>query len=78
MISSKFQAPADINLDSNYKNSLGEGQYFYYKIDPTVNSGIQPWIKSLKIRMQTVRGDADLYFSFSNPNPTQQLNDFRS
>jgi len=25
MISSKFEAPADINLDSKYKNSLGEG-----------------------------------------------------
>lgn len=69
-VASQFQDPGDVDLKKRYINSLKEGDYFYYELNPNTNANIMPYLKELKIKMRAYRGDADLFASLSVQTPT--------
>ena len=62
----------------SYHNVAEYGQFINYEINNQTNPFIQPYIKTLKIKLFSVAGDADLFVSFSNANPTNDDHDYRS
>ena len=65
MVNAKFENPGDVELEKSYKNEVSQGQYIPHKISPDVNSKIQPFINRLKITVNSIVGDADLFVSQS-------------
>jgi len=46
-------SPGEVDLTKEYQNVINYGEFFNYQINPAVNSAIQPYIKSLKIKLTT-------------------------
>jgi hypothetical protein len=70
--------PGDIDLTKEYQNVVEYGAFFNYEINPAVNADIQPFIKSLKVKLTTFQGDADIFMSLTEPNPTEKSYDLAS
>jgi len=70
--------PGAVDLTKEYKNVVNYGEFFNYNIDPVLNSEIQPYIKSLKIKLTTFQGDADIFMSLTDPNPNEKSHDLSS
>ena len=78
MVAAKFEDPGEVELEKIYHNVVTQGQYIPHKISQTLNSKIQPYIDSLKITVESKVGDADLFVSQSNPNPTNENTPLKS
>jgi hypothetical protein len=72
MVQASLTNPGDIYLNRKYVNELLAGRYFYYEISRTLNANDMPFLQSLTVKLQTYRGDADLFVSTTNQNPTIQ------
>ena len=77
-ITSKFYDPGDVKLDKKYRNIVSMGDFVTYEINPFTNIDIQPYINNLRIKLLSISGDADLFVSFENANPTKEFNDHMS
>lgn len=69
--------PGDIKLNQKYVNTINHGNEVQYELNTYVNPDMA-YLKSLKIKLNSIIGDADLYVSFTNPNPDHDDYDFAS
>ena len=77
-VESRFYDPGDVRLDKSYINTVPMGEFRTYEINPETNKDLQPFISKLRIKLLSVRGDADLFVSFSSANPSRDYHDFMS
>jgi hypothetical protein len=63
MVQASLTNPGDIYLTRKYANELLSGRYFYYEISDKLNPNDMPYLQSLTVKLQTYRGDADLFVS---------------
>jgi len=68
-IRASFQPSGSVELDKEYQNIVGYGHFLRYSIDPDWNPEIQPYLSSLKIKVHSQLGDADLFVSTDSDNP---------
>jgi hypothetical protein len=78
LIQATFNDPGDVELDKQYKNIIRAGQYVPHEINPATNPKIQPFINSLTITLHSLVGDADLFVSTTQVNPTNDNYMWRS
>jgi mannitol/fructose-specific phosphotransferase system IIA component (Ntr-type) len=78
MVHGKFDNPGDVLLEKQYKNFISQGQFIPHRISPDVNSKIQPYIQQLKITVNSLVGDADLFVSMTEPNPNNDNTNLKS
>lgn len=71
LVNAEFDDPGDVQLQKRYKNVVKQGQFLPYEISATVNQDIQPYINKLKITLNSLVGDADLFVG-TEPNPTNE------
>lgn len=74
----QFQEPGDVKLDKTYKNQIQQGQHIPHRISPAANPTIQPYINMLKITLHSLVGDADLFVSQTDRNPTNDNAQWKS
>jgi len=78
MVNAEFNDPGDVLLHKDYQNVIQQGQYVPYEINPSANPKIQPYINKLKITLHSLLGDADLFASHTQSNPTNDNCDWKS
>jgi hypothetical protein len=69
MIQLEFYDPGNVVLEKRYKNIVQYGEYIRHEISELSNPDMIH-LKSLKIKLTTYQGDADLFVSFWHPNPS--------
>lgn len=69
----KFQDPGDVDLTKIYINSLNEGEYFFYELNPATNANLMPYLSELRIKLKALRGDADIFASIENTIQTPTI-----
>lgn len=77
-VKSRFFNPGDVSLLKSYKNIVESGSYITYELNPLSNPNIQPYLQKLIIRVNTFIGDADIFVSLTNPNPSIADSDYSS
>jgi hypothetical protein len=77
-VSAEFDDPGDVVLTKEYVNYVQYGEFLPYEINPESNADLQPSISKLSIRLMSIQGDADLFLSFSTPNPDLDNYDYCS
>jgi hypothetical protein len=79
-IRATFEPSGSVELDKEYQNIVGYGHFLNYVIDPAWNPQIQPYLSSLKIKVQSQLGDADLFVSTDrdNKHPDHANSDYNS
>lgn len=70
--------PQDVDLKLKYKNVVNYGQFLNYEINPLSNKLIQPFLRSLTIRLMSISGDADLFVSMVHAAPNHENSIFMS
>jgi len=78
MVRAEFEDPGDVLLRKSYKNVVKNGQFVPHEISPTTNADIQPYINRLKITVESQIGDADLFVSQTERNPTNDNSQWKS
>jgi len=73
----EFYNPGDVQLDMEYKDTINHGESIRYELNPLANPDMA-YLKKLKIILNSLQGDADLFVSFTNPNPNTDDFDFAS
>jgi hypothetical protein len=73
----EFYNPGDVELGKEYKDTINHGESIRYELNPFANPDMA-YLKKLKIILNSLQGDADLFVSFTNPNPNTDDFDFAS
>jgi hypothetical protein len=76
-VEAEIYNPGDIYLTNDYANTVKHGQSIHYELNTYANPDMA-YLKYLKIILESYLGDADLFVSFSNPNPNLSDNDYMS
>lgn len=73
----EFFDPGNVDLEKRYKNVIQHGQFIRHEISPKTNPNMI-FLKNLRIKLLSLQGDADLFVSFTNPNPSAENHDLKS
>jgi hypothetical protein len=76
-VEAELYNPGDIELTNSYANFVKHGQSIHYELNTYKNPDMA-YLKTLKIILESYLGDADLFVSFTNPNPNLNNYDFMS
>ena len=76
-VEGEFYNPGDVLLEQEYKDTINHGESIRYELNNIANPDMA-YLHSLKIKLNSIMGDADLFVSFSNPNPNAEDHDYAS
>lgn len=76
-VEAEIYNPGDIELSNTYANIVMHGQSIHYELNTYKNPDMAH-LKTLKIMLESYLGDADLFVSFTNPNPDLSDHDYMS
>jgi len=78
LVRTELNDPGDVVLEKTYKNVIKQGHYVPHRIAVSANPETQPYLKRLRITLESIVGDADLFVSQSHPNPTNENSEWKS